>query len=54
MPITVAALEKGKHVLVEKPMARNLVEAEAILQTAGYRPPTADRRPPPANGDSSR
>ena len=44
MPITVAALEKGKHVLVEKPMARNLVEAEAILQAAGYRRPTADRR----------
>jgi hypothetical protein len=24
-------------------MARNLVEAEAILQAAGYRPRTADR-----------
>jgi predicted dehydrogenase len=33
MPITVAALENGKHVLVEKPMARNLAEAEQVLHT---------------------
>jgi len=34
MPITVAALEHGKHVLVEKPMARNLAEAEQVLRVA--------------------
>jgi predicted dehydrogenase len=34
MPITVAALEHGKHVLVEKPMARNLGEAEQVLRVA--------------------
>ena len=34
MPITVAALEHGKHVLVEKPMARNLSEAEEVLRAA--------------------
>jgi len=33
MPVTVAALEHGKHVLVEKPMARNLAEAEQVLRT---------------------
>jgi hypothetical protein len=32
-------------------MARNLVEAEAILQGAGYRRPTADRRPPRPNAE---
>jgi predicted dehydrogenase len=33
-PITTEALKHGKHVLVEKPMARNAEEAEAILKVA--------------------
>lgn len=41
MPVTVAALEHGKHVLVEKPMARNLIEAEQVLQAAVRRPRSA-------------
>lgn len=34
MPIAVAALENGKHVLCEKPPGRNLVEAHQIAETA--------------------
>ncbi len=34
MPIAVAALERGKNVLVEKPMARNLAEARQVLHAA--------------------
>jgi predicted dehydrogenase len=34
-PQAVAFLEAGKHVLVEKPMARNLAEADAMLAAAG-------------------
>jgi predicted dehydrogenase len=33
-PVTLAALNAGKHVLVEKPMAQASAEAEAMLQTA--------------------
>lgn len=33
-PIAVAALESGKHVLCEKPLARSGVEAEKIVQAA--------------------
>jgi predicted dehydrogenase len=33
-PITVAALEGGRHVLCEKPLARNGVEAEKMVQAA--------------------
>jgi len=40
-PITIAALQNGKHVLVEKPMARNLAEAEQVLQVAVRRPRSA-------------
>jgi predicted dehydrogenase len=32
-PISIVALQNSKHVLVEKPMARNLPEAEAIVET---------------------
>lgn len=32
--ITIAALEVGKHVLVEKPMGRNLAEALKMLEAA--------------------
>lgn len=34
MPITLAALELGKHVLLEKPMGRNVDEARQILASA--------------------
>jgi len=40
-PIAIAALRNGKHVLIEKPMARTPAEAEAILQAAGYGEPGA-------------
>jgi predicted dehydrogenase len=38
LPVALAALESGKHVLIEKPLARNAVEGEQIVraaQTAG-------------------
>ena len=34
MPITVAALQSGKHVLCEKPLGRNVVEAGLMAQAA--------------------
>ncbi len=37
-PISMAALEKGKHVICEKPMALNVVEAEAMLAAAQSAP----------------
>jgi predicted dehydrogenase len=33
-PITIAALERGIHVLCEKPIARNAAEADAMVQAA--------------------
>jgi predicted dehydrogenase len=33
-PISIAALQSGKHVLCEKPMARNLVEAQQMAEAA--------------------
>jgi predicted dehydrogenase len=33
-PITIAALERGKHVLSEKPIARNVSEARAMVEAA--------------------
>ena len=33
-PVTIAALEAGKHVLVEKPMARTAVEAQTMIDAA--------------------
>jgi predicted dehydrogenase len=37
-PITLAGLEAGKHVLVEKPMATTLEEADALLEAAETNP----------------
>jgi predicted dehydrogenase len=34
LPVALAALESGKHVLLEKPMGRNVDEARRILQSA--------------------
>lgn len=34
--LTMAALQAGKHVLVEKPMATNLEDGERVLEAAQY------------------
>lgn len=34
LPVSVAALESGKHVLIEKPMGRNVEEARSIMEAA--------------------
>jgi predicted dehydrogenase len=33
-PVSIAAMERGKHVLCEKPLARNPAECEAMVRTA--------------------
>jgi predicted dehydrogenase len=41
-PITVAALQAGKYVFCEKPMARRLDEAELVLRTASGAAPSSE------------
>ncbi|MBC7234438.1 MAG: Gfo/Idh/MocA family oxidoreductase [Chloroflexi bacterium] len=35
-PLAIAALESGRHVIVEKPMAVNLREADAMIECASF------------------
>jgi len=34
VPMSIAALKRGKHVLCEKPMATNLEDAQAMVKAA--------------------
>lgn len=38
LEMTIAALEAGKHVICEKPMTMNVVEAEQLVRAAAWRP----------------
>lgn len=49
-PVTIAALERGKHVFCQARMAMDLAEARSMLAAAGQHPELVTMLSPPPNG----